>query len=180
MIICKPLFFLLVMNNCLLDVQVVHFQPHTLFINRIGCSLCLQQCDSQSVAWIHPTDPPKPFGWQSSAKVELLKVCSMESSVFLLDNMIDIFSVTYTGVPFLFQLQLDGYKWSTPFSVCTEGVMRTCLKKHIGNDLTQLRVEVRSGGKNSRYEVIFRPNSLSSPYRFYLFSSLHFPYLFFW
>ncbi|XP_059444630.1 uncharacterized protein LOC132176414 [Corylus avellana] len=115
--------------------KVVHFQPHTLFINRIGCSLCLQQCDSQSVAWIHPTDPPKPFGWQSSAKVELLK------------------------------LQLDGYKWSTPFSVCTEGVMRTCLKKHIGNDLMQLRVEVRSGGKNSRYEVIFRPNSLSSPYR---------------
>jgi hypothetical protein len=100
MIICKPLFFLLVMSNCLLDVQVVHFQPHTLFINRIGCSLCLQQCDSQSVAWIHPTDPPKPFGWQSSAKVELLKVCLMESSVFLLDNMIDIFSVTYTGVPF--------------------------------------------------------------------------------
>ncbi|XP_062178337.1 uncharacterized protein LOC133883124 isoform X2 [Alnus glutinosa] len=115
--------------------KVVHFQPHTLFFNRIGCSLCLQQCDSQSVAWIHPTGPPKPFGWLSSAKVELLK------------------------------LQLDGYKWSTPFSVCTEGVMRTCLKKHIGNDQIQLRVEVRSGGKNSRYEVIFRPNSLSSPYR---------------
>jgi hypothetical protein len=58
----------------LFDVQVVHFQPYTMFTNRVGCSLCLQQCDTQSVVWIHPTDPPKPFEWQSSAKVELLKV----------------------------------------------------------------------------------------------------------
>ena len=72
-----------VINNCLfIHVQAVHFQPHTLFINRVGCSLCLQQCDSQSVAWVHPSDPPKPFGWQSSAKVELLRVCSIESSLF--------------------------------------------------------------------------------------------------
>lgn len=54
--------------------QVVHFQPHTLFVNRVGYSLCLQQCDSQSVTWIHPTDSPKPFCWQSSSKVEKLKV----------------------------------------------------------------------------------------------------------
>lgn len=115
--------------------KVVHFQPHTLFINRVGYSFCLQQCGSESSAWIHPTDPPKPFGWQSSAEVELLKV------------------------------RLDGYKWSTPFSVHTEGVMCTSLKKDIGDDRMQLRVEVRSGGKNSHYEVVFRPNTLSSPYR---------------
>ncbi|KAK7291737.1 hypothetical protein RIF29_07114 [Crotalaria pallida] len=115
--------------------KVVHFQPHTMFVNRVGCSLCLQQCDSQSAVWIHPTDPPKPFEWQSSAKVELLK------------------------------LRIDGYKWSTPFSVSYEGEMRISLKKEVGDDLMQLRVAVRSGAKRSRFEVIFRPNSLSSPYR---------------
>ncbi|XP_019418850.1 PREDICTED: uncharacterized protein LOC109329610 isoform X2 [Lupinus angustifolius] len=115
--------------------KVVHFQPHTMFVNRVGCSLCLQQCDSQSVVWIHPTDPPKPFEWQSSIKVELLK------------------------------LRVDGYKWSTPFSVSYEGVMRINLKKDDGDDSMQLRVAVRSGAKRSRFEVIFRPNSLSSPYR---------------
>ncbi|KAJ7955294.1 calcium-dependent lipid-binding family protein [Quillaja saponaria] len=115
--------------------KVVHFQPHTLFINRVGQSLCLQQCDSQSVTWIHPSDPPKSFGWQSSAKVELLK------------------------------LRVDGYNWSTPFNVCTEGVMRIFLKKDIGNGQMHVRVAVRSGANSSRLEVIFRPNSLSSPYR---------------
>lgn len=115
--------------------KVVHFQPHTLFINRIGCSLCLQQCYSQSEEWIHPTDPPKTFGWLTSAKVELLK------------------------------LRLDGYKWSYPFSIDTEGVMCISLKKDTGSDKANLRVEVRSGTKSSHYEVIFRPNSSSSPYR---------------
>ncbi|KAB2604886.1 hypothetical protein D8674_042145 [Pyrus ussuriensis x Pyrus communis] len=115
--------------------KVVHFQPHTLFINRVGYRLCLQQCDSQSVAWIHPTDSPKPFCWQSSAKVELLKV------------------------------RVDGYKWSAPFSVSSEGVMRVCLKKDDGNDQLQFRIAVRSGAKNSSYEVVFRPNSSISPYR---------------
>ncbi|KAE9602547.1 putative vacuolar protein sorting-associated protein [Lupinus albus] len=115
--------------------KVIHFQPHTTFVNRVGCSLCLQQCDSQSAVWIHPTDPPKPFEWQSSAKVELLK------------------------------LRIDGCKWSTPFSVSYEGVMRISLKKDVGDDPLLLRVSVRSGAKRSRFEVIFRPNSLSSPYR---------------
>ncbi|KAF3970469.1 hypothetical protein CMV_005848 [Castanea mollissima] len=124
-----------VLNTTSDRTKVVHFQPHTLFINRVGCSLCLQQCDSQSVTWVHPSDPPKPFGWQSSSKVELLK------------------------------MRVNGYKWSTPFSVCNEGVMRICLKKDIGDDQMQLRVAVRSGGKSSHYEVIFRPNSLSSTYR---------------
>lgn len=65
----------------------------------------------------------------------------------------------------MLQLRVDGYKWSSPFSVSSEGVIRIFLLKENGNDLMQLRVEVRSGTKNSRYEVLFRPNSLSSPYR---------------
>ncbi|KAK7348007.1 hypothetical protein VNO80_22555 [Phaseolus coccineus] len=115
--------------------KVVHFQPHTMFINRFGCSICLQQCDTQSAVWIHPTDPPKPFGWKLSARVELLK------------------------------LRIDGYKWSTPFSVSYEGVMRISLKKDVGDEPMQIRVAVRSGAKRSRFEVVFRPDSLSSPYR---------------
>ncbi|KAL5541456.1 hypothetical protein UlMin_009166 [Ulmus minor] len=115
--------------------KALHFQPHTLFVNRIGYRLCLQQCDSQSVTWIDPTDCPKPFRWQSSGKVEMLK------------------------------LRINGYKWSMPFSVCNEGVMRICLKKDIGNNQLQIRIEVRSGAKSSAYEVIFRPNASSSPYR---------------
>ncbi|XP_059643008.1 uncharacterized protein LOC132284858 [Cornus florida] len=115
--------------------KVVHFQPHTLFVNRVGCSLCLQQCNSRSLEWIHPTDPPKHFGWQSSATSELLK------------------------------LRMDGYKWSTPFSVETEGVMCISLRNESGNNQMHLKVAVRNGRKSSRYEVIFRPSSFSSPYR---------------
>lgn len=63
------------------------------------------------------------------------------------------------------QLRVNGYKWSTPFSVCNEGVMRICLKKDIGDDKLQLRIAVRSGAKSSSYEIIFRPNSSLSPYR---------------
>ncbi|PON64877.1 Phosphatidylinositol-4, 5-bisphosphate phosphodiesterase gamma [Parasponia andersonii] len=126
--------------------KVLHFQPYFLFINRVGYSLCLQQCESQLVTWIHPTDSPKPFRWQSS-KVEILK------------------------------LRVDGYKWSTPFSVSNEGVTRICLKKDTGNDQLQLRVAIRSGAKSSSYEVIFRPDSSSSPYRIEnrsLFLPIHF------
>ncbi|XAR56952.1 hypothetical protein NMG60_11024929 [Bertholletia excelsa] len=115
--------------------KVVHFQPHTLFLNRIGCPLCLQQCDTTVLQWIRPTDPPRHIGWQSSTKVELLKV------------------------------RVDGYEWSAPFSVDTEGLMCVSLKNESRNEQIQLRVEVRGGMKNSQYEVVFRPNSLSSPYR---------------
>ncbi|XP_071939359.1 uncharacterized protein [Coffea arabica] len=114
--------------------KVVHFQPHTLFINRVGCSVCLQQCDTQSTEWIHPSDTPKCFGWHST-KVELLK------------------------------LRLDGYEWSAPFSVNTEGMMSIHLRSETGTEQMPLRVEVRSGMKGSRYEAIFRPNFFSSPYR---------------
>ncbi|CAN1281796.1 Intermembrane lipid transfer protein vps13A [Linum perenne] len=115
--------------------KVVHFQPHTLFINRIGCIICLQQCDSHLVERIHPTDPPKPFGWQSFARVEMLK------------------------------LRVDGYQWSMPFSVYNEGTIRISLKNDVGDNQLQLKIQVRSGTKTSRYEVIFRPDSSSSPYR---------------
>ncbi|XP_074383059.1 uncharacterized protein LOC141724723 isoform X2 [Apium graveolens] len=115
--------------------KVVHFQQQTLFINRVGCSLCLQQCDTQSLQWIHSTDPPLQLRWQSLAKAEMLR------------------------------LRMDGYSWSTPFSVGTEGVMCISLNNAPAKFPTQLRVEVRSGTKSSRYEVIFRPSSFSSPYR---------------
>ncbi|CAL1397515.1 unnamed protein product [Linum trigynum] len=115
--------------------KVVHFQPHTLFVNRVGSSLCLQQCDSHLVEWIHPTNPPKLFRWQSFARVEMLK------------------------------LRVDGYQWSMPFSVYNEGTMRISLKSDVGDNQLQLKIQVRSGTKTSRYEVIFRPNSSSSPYR---------------
>ncbi|CAK9187594.1 unnamed protein product [Ilex paraguariensis] len=126
--------------------KVVHFQPHTLFLNRVGYSLCLQQCDTQLLEWILPTDPPKQFRWQSR-KIEKLK------------------------------LRLDGYNWSTPFSVGTEGIFCVSLKSETTKDQMRLRAEVRSGTKSSRYEVIFRPNSLSSPYRIEnrsMFLPLHF------
>ncbi|KAG7594430.1 Vacuolar protein sorting-associated protein 62 [Arabidopsis thaliana x Arabidopsis arenosa] len=115
--------------------KVIHLQPHTLFINRVGVSICLQQCDCQTEEWINPSDPPKLFGWQSSTRLELLK------------------------------LRVKGYRWSTPFSVFSEGIMRVPVAKEDGTDQLQLRVQVRSGTKNSRYEVIFRPNSISGPYR---------------
>lgn len=114
--------------------KVVHFQPRTLYINRVGCGICLRQCNTQLTEWIQSTDPPKHFGWQST-KIELLKV------------------------------RMDGYEWSAPFSVETEGMMSVYLRSETGMDQTYLRIEVRSGTKRSSYEVIFRPNSFSSPYR---------------
>lgn len=65
----------------------------------------------------------------------------------------------------LVQLRIDGYSWSTPFSVGIEGVMCISLEKAPPSDPMQLRVEVRISTMSSRYEVIFRPDSFSSPYR---------------
>ncbi|KAD5802908.1 hypothetical protein E3N88_14268 [Mikania micrantha] len=95
--------------------KVVHFQPHTLFYNRIGLSLCLQQCDMQSLIWIRPTDAPNHFRWHTSAKVELLK------------------------------LKMDGHHWSIPFSVACEGCMRISLRNETTGKQLYLKVEVRSG-----------------------------------
>lgn len=74
---------------------------------------------------------------------------------------------------FLFQLRVDGYDWSTPFSISNEGMMRVSLKNGNGSDQLFFKVEVRSGTKSSRYEVIFRPNSSSSPYRLHDTPMLH-------
>lgn len=64
------------------------------------------------------------------------------------------------------QLRLDGFQWSTPFSIENEGIMCVSLKSDVGTEQMNIRVEVRSGLKNSCYEVIFRLASFSSPYRF--------------
>ncbi|KAL8152479.1 LOW QUALITY PROTEIN: hypothetical protein V2J09_010239 [Rumex salicifolius] len=115
--------------------KVVHFQPHTLYINRVGFNLCLRQCGTESMECIHPTDPPKLLRWQSSSNVEMLK------------------------------LSLDGCRWSKPFSVGVEGFMRISLDDVTDSSLADITVTVRSGTKSSRYEVIFRPKSFFSPYR---------------
>lgn len=115
--------------------KVIRFQPRTLYINRIGFSVYIQQCNTTSLEHIRPMDPPKAIRWHSTSKVEMLK------------------------------LRVDGYKWSRPFSVGSEGMMSVVLESDLGNREMIVRVAVRSGTGNSRYEVIFRPNSLSSPYR---------------
>ncbi|XP_068666865.1 uncharacterized protein [Aristolochia californica] len=115
--------------------KVIHFQPHTLLINRTGSSLLLQQFDTLFVEHLHPTEPPKNFLWQPTRRSELLK------------------------------LRLDGFKWSPPFSIEHEGLMGVYLKNEMGNKEKFVRVEIRNGAKSSRYEVIFRPESFSSPFR---------------
>ncbi|XP_057544625.1 uncharacterized protein LOC130823840 isoform X3 [Amaranthus tricolor] len=115
--------------------KVIRFQPRTIFINRVGLSVYIQQCSATFMEHIFPTDPPKAIRWHSSSKAGMLK------------------------------LRVDGYKWSTPFSVDNEGMMCTVLESDSGGSGMIIRVAVRSGTGNSRYEVIFRPNSLSSPYR---------------
>ncbi|KAL6554318.1 hypothetical protein OROMI_019991 [Orobanche minor] len=62
-------------------------------------------------------------------------------------------------------LKMDGYEWSAPFIVDTEGTMFILLRSESKLDQMNLRVEVRSATKSSRYEVIFRPNFFSSSYR---------------
>ncbi|KAK1282846.1 hypothetical protein QJS10_CPB22g00662 [Acorus calamus] len=124
-----------VLNMASDRTKVINFQPQILLINRSGRRVSLQQCGTQMEEWINPTDPPKLFQWQSHAKNEQLKV------------------------------RLDGCKWSTPFSIENEGVMRVSMKNEMGNEQMFLRVEVRSGTKHSRYEVVFRLATFSSPYR---------------
>lgn len=68
------------------------------------------------------------------------------------------------GVTFL-QLRLNDFRWSSAFSIQFEGAMCLPLKSETGSDQMFVRVEVRSGTKQSRYEVIFRPHCFSSPHR---------------
>ncbi|XP_010679516.3 uncharacterized protein LOC104894866 isoform X2 [Beta vulgaris subsp. vulgaris] len=115
--------------------KVIRFQPRTLYINRIGFSVYIQQCSTTSMEHICPTEPPKAIRWHSSSEVEMLK------------------------------MRVNGYKWSRPFSVGSEGMMSIVLESDSGGRNMIIRVVIRTGSGNSRYEVIFRPNSLSSPYR---------------
>jgi hypothetical protein len=65
-----PLTFIGLDNLC----QVIHVQPHTLFVNRLGRRLSLRQCDQEHVELFYPNDPPKAILWQSTDEPELLKV----------------------------------------------------------------------------------------------------------
>ncbi|KAI8002909.1 putative vacuolar protein sorting-associated protein 13D [Camellia lanceoleosa] len=59
--------------SAMLQMTSDRTKPHTLFLNKVGRCLSLQRCDTQMLEWIHPTDPPRHFGWQPSTKLELLK-----------------------------------------------------------------------------------------------------------
>lgn len=115
--------------------KVVNFQPHTLFVNRLGQMLYVQQCDVDCAELISPNDPPKAFLWRSGLVPELLKVC------------------------------IDGYKWSTPFSVDTEGISHILMRSDHNEKNMIIRADIRNGTTESRLLVIFRHMSLVSPYR---------------
>lgn len=115
--------------------KVIQFLPRTLVINRLGRDVYLCQWNSELVECFHPNDPSKLLKWKSNARNELLK------------------------------LRIDGYKWSAPFSIEFDGMMRVCMKSENGRDLMYVRVEVRGGIKSSHYEVVIHPASFSSPYR---------------
>lgn len=143
-------------------MQVVHFQPHTMFINRVGYSICMRQCDTQSLKWLHPTEPPKHFGWQSG-KTEMLMVFVL--ALYLITSL----KHAWLTLSFLLiKLRMDGYQWSAPFAIGSEGLMSICLRSELGSDEINVSIEVRGGTKTSRYEAIFRPASYSSPYRWLL------------
>lgn len=70
---------------------------------------------------------------------------------------------------------MDGYKWSTPFSIESDGLMCVCMENEKENSQMYIKVEVRSGTKSSPDEVIFRLASSSSPYRSNFFQLLSLP-----
>lgn len=132
-----------------------------MFMNRVGYSVCVQQCDTESLEWLHPAEPPRHFGWESGVP-ELIKVCVISHTLYLLTAIqICVIYRLYS----LLKLRMDGYQWSAPFAIGSEGLMSVCLRSELGSEHRNLSVEVRDGAKNSRYEVILRPCSLSSPYR---------------
>ncbi|KAI5061209.1 hypothetical protein GOP47_0023714 [Adiantum capillus-veneris] len=115
--------------------KVVNFQPHTLFVNRLGQQLYLRQGDLDCAELLYPNDPPKVILWQSASCSELIKVF------------------------------IDGYEWSTPFSVDSEGISHVILKRKNSEDKMLIKAEIRNGTTESRYLVIFRHVSFISPYR---------------
>ncbi|KAL3679175.1 hypothetical protein R1sor_022131 [Riccia sorocarpa] len=78
--------------------KVVHLQPHTVFVNRLGQALRLRQADTEREEFINPNEPARTLLWHSTSEPELLRVC------------------------------LEGYKWSQTFSIEAEGVMRMILQ----------------------------------------------------
>uniref|UniRef100_A0ACD5YZI2 Uncharacterized protein n=1 Tax=Avena sativa TaxID=4498 RepID=A0ACD5YZI2_AVESA len=115
--------------------KVVNFLPRALFINRTGTGIILSEYYTDLEEHVNPTDPPKVFRWRSEFGNELLK------------------------------LRMEGYKWSTPFSIHANGVMCVIMNSIKGNDQAFVRVNVRSGTRSSRYEVVFQLACWSSPYR---------------
>ncbi|XP_078433928.1 calcium-dependent lipid-binding family protein isoform X2 [Wolffia australiana] len=116
--------------------KVVRFQPQIVFINRTGQNIALKQCRSECEELIHPSGHPKILEW-----------CTCPGAEFLM-------------------VHLDGYDWSSPFSLENEGVICLVLKKNKGDESIKLRVEVRAGTEGSTFEVLFRLGStFFSPYR---------------
>ena len=63
------------------------------------------------------------------------------------------------------QVNVDGYRWSHPFSVESEGVFHVELEAEEGGSHLVIRGEIRNGVKDSRYFVVFRLAARQSPYR---------------
>jgi vacuolar protein sorting-associated protein 13A/C len=66
---------------------------------------------------------------------------------------------------FSLQICVEGYKWSHPFSVDSEGLIHIILRREHDDAQLVIRAEVRNGVKGSRYLVVFRLASRQSPYR---------------
>lgn len=64
--------------------QVIHVQPHTLFVNRLGKRLSLRQNGMGHEDLFYPNDPPKAILWQSTKELELLQV--KEGCFFLINE----------------------------------------------------------------------------------------------
>jgi hypothetical protein len=80
------------------------------------------------------------------------------------------FLVAFIGLilpSFAGQICVDGYKWSQPFSVNSEGIMQINLKSELDESPLYLRTEIQTGTKESHCLVIFRHASVSSPYRLF-------------
>ena len=148
-------------------MQVVNFLPQALLINRIGRNIFLSEYHNEAEEPLLSYEPPKVFQWRSEFGCELLKVINLNWHLFasllmlLLHRFLSLWCL---------QLRLEGYKWSTPFSINTSGVMCVLMNSITGNDQTFVRVNVRSGTKCSRYEVVFQLDCWSSPYRYVLYS----------
>ncbi|CAM6102066.1 unnamed protein product [Calypogeia fissa] len=83
--------------------KIVHLQPHTVFINRLGQRIRLRQGELDHEELLYPNDAARTILWQPTGDAELLRIC------------------------------IEGHKWSQPFSVETEGVMQMRLQGRDGH-----------------------------------------------